>query len=125
TIFSSELDPHVKTFGNRLPARTIRYRPPKVDSGDWLKLEMKQMSLWETEPCVSVCIKWSDFNGIMEQMRKSCKELLDDNDTLNMLRESNFDLLYAETFDCCAPGIAQVSPVRDDRKCSCLFVSRY
>ncbi|KJH45124.1 hypothetical protein DICVIV_08819 [Dictyocaulus viviparus] len=72
TIFSPGLDPHVTTFGNRLPARTIRFQPVGVGENDWLKMEMKKPSMWESPPCDGVCFKWSDFDVVMESMKKSC-----------------------------------------------------
>lgn len=38
TIYASILDPHVTTFGNRLPAHTILFNPEGL-ANNWLKLE--------------------------------------------------------------------------------------
>ncbi|KAK6053421.1 hypothetical protein COOONC_09074 [Cooperia oncophora] len=112
TIFSPALDPHVQIFGNKLPARTIRFHGPSVNADEWLKLEMKHSSMWESPPCDSVCFKWSDYDSILEQERSLCKDLLDDPHMMASLNESHFDLAYAEAFDGCAPGIFEILGIR-------------
>ncbi|EPB75472.1 glycosyltransferase family 28 protein [Ancylostoma ceylanicum] len=112
TIYSSILDPHVTTFGNRLPAHTIFFKPEGF-SNDWLKLEMKGPLVWEAPPCEGMCMKWSDFDQIVEQTYKLCKAILKDDVLLGRLRNSKFELVFSECFDACAPGIWEMIGIKN------------
>ncbi|VDL77587.1 unnamed protein product [Nippostrongylus brasiliensis] len=74
---------------------------------------MKNPSLWDSPPCDSVCFKWEDFDSLTEQMLKSCKGLLDDNQMLSSLRDSKFEVVYTELFDSCASGIAELLGIQN------------
>ncbi|KAK6733177.1 hypothetical protein RB195_017128 [Necator americanus] len=108
TIFHPVMDPHIKTFGNRLSARTISYEPDVLDTNDWLKLDIKRPSLWDSPPCDSLCFKWEDQDTIYEQSIKYCKELLKDQEMISKLNDSKFDIAFSESFDLCAPGFFEV-----------------
>ncbi|VDM82089.1 unnamed protein product [Strongylus vulgaris] len=107
TIFSPLMDPHVTTFGNRLPAHTIRFSPYGADE-TWLNMDFKGPTLWESPPCHGVCLKWSDFDMLYEHTWNSCQALIKDTELMRTLNASKFELAYAETFDICAPGILEV-----------------
>ncbi|EYC05231.1 hypothetical protein Y032_0083g1656 [Ancylostoma ceylanicum] len=107
TIFSPTMDPDVTTFGNRLPARTLRFTAHGTNDR-FHRMEMKRPSLWESPPCTGVCFKWSDYDLVHEQNMDYCKEFLEDEGTIKALSDSKFELVFTESFDMCAPGIFQI-----------------
>ncbi|KIH63442.1 hypothetical protein ANCDUO_06256 [Ancylostoma duodenale] len=74
---------------------------------------MKGPSVWEAPPCEGMCMKWSDFDQIVEQTYKLCKAILEDDVLLNRLRHSKFDLVFSECFDACAPGIWEMIGIKN------------
>ncbi|KHJ93689.1 UDP-glucoronosyl and UDP-glucosyl transferase [Oesophagostomum dentatum] len=74
---------------------------------------MKSASVWESPPCHGMCMKWSDVNQAQNQMYELCRALLDDQNLLDALRNSNFDIVYSEHSDICAPGIWQLIGVKN------------
>ncbi|VDO64907.1 unnamed protein product [Heligmosomoides polygyrus] len=105
TILTLTLDPNVTTFGNRLPAHTIRI---ESEENNWLQMDVKGPSLWNTPPCTGLCTRTSDLLIIAEQSYRICKALLDDDETMKKLLASKFDLVFSETLENCGPGIFQV-----------------
>lgn len=105
TILSPTIDPHVTTFGNRLPAHTIRITPNETY---WLQTDLNRPALWDAPPCDGMCMKWSDFDLLVEATYRACEAVLDDAETLSKLHAMKFDLVYSESIDNCAPGVFQV-----------------
>ncbi|RCN30630.1 UDP-glucoronosyl and UDP-glucosyl transferase [Ancylostoma caninum] len=101
----------VTTFGNRLPARTIRYSAPVIDD-KFQKMEMKMPSLWESPSCTGVCMRWSDYDLMIEQNLDYCKWLLEDMEMIKALNESKFELVFTESLDMCAPGMFQILGIK-------------
>ncbi|KAK6737810.1 hypothetical protein RB195_020113 [Necator americanus] len=112
TIFSSSMDSEITTFGNRLPARTIRFKSPGIDEV-FRNLVLKGPSFWDTPQCDELCFGWSDNDLMNEQVLTYCKDLLEDTELLNSLNESKFELVYTEANDICAPGIFQILGIKN------------
>ncbi|KAK6030128.1 UDP-glucoronosyl and UDP-glucosyl transferase [Ostertagia ostertagi] len=64
---------------------------------------MKKPAQWTAPPCTGLCLKWSDYQLMVEQTYRLCKALVDDDDMMHRLRESKFDLVYSEGLDTCGP----------------------
>ncbi|PIO71140.1 hypothetical protein TELCIR_06969 [Teladorsagia circumcincta] len=112
TILSPVLDPEIETFGNKLPAHTIHLKLEKDATDDWYHLQMKKPAQWTAPPCTGLCLKWSDYQLMVEQTYRLCKALVDDDDMMHRLRESKFELVYSEGLDTCGP--VGLSPFSDE-----------
>ncbi|CAJ0607519.1 unnamed protein product [Cylicocyclus nassatus] len=63
--------------------------------------------MWEVPECTDVCVSWSDLDLMAQKSLDYCKEILEDFELLNSLKESKFELAYTETLDLCAPCIIE------------------
>ncbi|KAK6732032.1 hypothetical protein RB195_016420 [Necator americanus] len=77
------------------------------------RLSMKGPSIWDSPPCDGMCMKWSDFDQVIEHTYKTCIALLKDQRLLDSLRNSKFELVFSETFDACAPGIWEMIGIKN------------
>ncbi|KAK5986880.1 hypothetical protein GCK32_016087, partial [Trichostrongylus colubriformis] len=110
TILMPMLDPQITTFGNKLPAYTIGI---KDEFDAWSDLDMKGSAIWTAPTCTVMCVKWSDYKSMVEATYRICKGLLENEDLMHRLNESNFDLVYSEGLDTCGPGLFEVLKIKN------------
>ncbi|KAK6048880.1 hypothetical protein COOONC_13615 [Cooperia oncophora] len=106
------LDPEITTFGNKLPAHTMHVKLKKEKAAEWFHLQMKAPDLWTAPPCFGICLKWSDYQLMVEQTYRTCETLVDDANMMQALRESKFDLVYSEGLDTCGPGLFEMLNIK-------------